>query len=311
MCAWESNVWLSRPSEFLRTCQPISIFDVFERVRAAGLLEPATRFIFLAARRRICNNITMFILAALLLILQPPEPTLAEIVPRLQNQDIKIRLQAITALANWKTELEPKAIVAIAKVMDDPDPKVRKAAIQTLGEIGPRAREWAGGPKFSAQLAKAFQDKDTLTRRAAVWAYGQVGIDSFDELQPLYDSFKDPSADFRGLAVTSAAQYIHEQVKPESRVIVLDKIADALADKDARVQRLTGEILLKGGSDSVPGLKRIVDTGVGPGRLWAALVLGEIGPAARDAIPSLQKAFNEVPKDGKTVIQTALKKIGQ
>jgi len=252
----------------------------------------------------------MFTFCALLLFAQlPKELSVAEALPRLQDSNAVVRLQAVSILANSKTELEPKAIGALTKVMDDADPRVRKLTLQTLGEIGPRAREWGGGPKFSAQLARLFDDKNELTKRAAVWAYGQVGIDSFEELEPLYAAFKNASPDVRGLAVAAAAQYVHDEVAPEIRIAVLDRIANALADKDARVQRLTAEILAKSGSDSVPGLNRIVETGTGAARNWAAFVLGEIGPAARDAVPSLQKAYNETTKDGKAAIQSALKKI--
>src|SRR5262249_54473416 len=142
-----------------------------------------------------------------------------------------------------------------------------------------------------------------------VWAYGQVGIDSAEELQPLYDVLKSPSPDLRGLAVASLAQYVHEETSAEWRVSVLDHIADCLADKDLRMQQLTGKFLLAGGVDSVPGLIRILDNGKGTSRLWAALVLGEIGPSASAAVASLEKAVNEVSKDGRVIVQQALKKI--
>jgi HEAT repeat protein len=248
---------------------------------------------------------------ALILFLQPPpESKLGDVLPRLQDKDAKIRLHAVKSLANWPSELEPKAIAALAKVIDDPDPRIRKVAIQTLGEIGPRAREWSGGPKFSAQLAKLFQDKDGPSKRAAVWAYGQVGIDTQEELQPLFDVLKSPSPDLRGLALASLAQYVHEETTAEMRAGILDRVADSLADKDARMQRLAAETVLKGGVDSVPGLIRVLDSGTGNSRLWAALVLGEIGPVANAAVPSLRKALNEASKDGRAVIQTALQKIG-
>ena len=251
------------------------------------------------------------ITCALVLILQPPaEPKLADVLPKLLDGDAKVRLLAVNSLANWKVELDPKAIAALAKVIDDPDPRIRKVAVQTLGEIGPRSREWGGGPKFSAQLAKLFQDKDVPTKKAALWAFGQVGIDSENELQPLYDIQKNGAADLRGLAVTAMAQYVHDDTPAEMRKNVLDRIADSLADKDNRMQKLAGEILVKGGSDSLTGLTRMLDSGTGTGRLWAALVLGEIGAPAREAVPNLQKALNEVPKEGRAVIQAALKKLG-
>jgi HEAT repeat protein len=239
----------------------------------------------------------------------PAEPKLADVLSRLQDSEVKVRLHAVRSLANWKSELEPKAIAALAKVIDDADPQIRKDAIQTLGEIGPRSREWAGGAKFSARLARLFTDKDVMTKRAAVWAYGQVGIDSAEELEPLYDVLKSPSPDLRGLAVASLAQYVHDETTAEWRARVLDRIADCLADKDLRMQQLAGKFLLASGADSVPGLVRILEHGKGNSRLWAALVLGEIGPSASAAVLPLEKALNEVPKESRGIIQKALKKV--
>ncbi len=252
-----------------------------------------------------------FFVAALLMISQPPgQQKLADVLPRLKDDDAKVRLQAVAALATWKTDLEPRALAALARVMDDSDPRIRKLAVQTLGEAGPRSREWSGGPKFSAQLAKLFQDKDAATKKAAVVAYGQVGIDSAEELQPLYDVQKNAAIDLRVEAVKAMAQYAHDEVPAEVRKNVIDHVADSLADKDKRVQELTCGILLKIGADAVPALTRTLDSGTGTSRLWAAVALGEIGAPAREAIPSLQKALGEVPKDGRPYVQKALKQLG-
>jgi HEAT repeat protein len=249
--------------------------------------------------------------AILMLAQTPAEPKLGPVLARLQDKDVKVRLEAVRSLSKWKTDLEPKAIAALANVIGDPDPRIRAAAMQTLGEVGPRAREWGGGPKFSAELAKYFYDKDTMTHRAAVWAYGQVGIDSAEELQPLYTVLqKSPSPHLRGLAVISLAQYVHPETTADWRINILDRIADCLADKDEKMQKLAGNVLVQGGVDSLAGLIRVLDTGKGTSRLWAALVLGEIGPAAASAIPSLERALVDVPKERRPLIQNAIKKIG-
>lgn len=250
------------------------------------------------------------VMSAFLMMGQAADPKLGETLAKLKDGDAKARQQAVAALATSKVELEPRAIAALAKVLDDADAKVRKTAAQTLGEIGPRAREWGGGPKLSAQLANLFKDKEPSIRKTAVWAYGQVGIDSIAELQPVYDSFKDSSPDVRMTAVASAAQYIHDQVSAEERTEILDRICDVLSDKDDRVKKAAGELLLKSGVEAVPGLKRMVENAKGQPRLWAALVLGEIGPPAKDAVPSLEKALGEVAPEGRPIVQAALKKIG-
>lgn len=240
---------------------------------------------------------------------QAGDPAVVEAMSRLGDKDANVRLKAISVMANSKVELAPRAIAALANLADDEDPRVRKLVVQTLGEIGPRSREWGGGPRLSNLLVKRFQDKDLPTRKAAVWAFGQVGIDTVDELEPVYLMFQDPSAEIRRLAYAAAGQYVHDQTPPASRQMIVERIAEGLGDKDDNVKRASGLALQAAGADAVPTLIRRVETTKGPPRLWAAIVLGEIGPPAHDSLPALEQALREVPPDGRPFVLQAIKKI--
>jgi HEAT repeat protein len=88
-----------------------------------------------------------------------------------------------------------------------------------------------------------------------------------------------------------------------------EQMADLLADSDERVQKVAAEQLLAAGPETLGILVKSLDNPKRDARVWAAVVLGELGPAARPAVGALRGALGEVAPKHRPIFQTALRKI--
>ena len=139
--------------------------------------------------------------------------------------------------------------------------------------------------------------------------YGQVGIDTREELDVLTVVLKDKSPELRGYALQSLGEYMHDATPKEWRRAMEEQMAELLADSDERVQKVAAEQMLAAGTETLPTLVRMLDTSKRDARVWAALVLGELGPAARPAVGAIRGALGEVAPKHRPILQTALRKI--
>jgi HEAT repeat protein len=220
-----------------------------------------------------------------------------------------VRLTCIQALSQLGEDLDPATILLFAKALDDSDGKVRYLAASALGGAA-NARELGGGAKLAEKLFdRAANDKEATVRRAAVWALGKIGVDSPDELRRLGQSLKDADIYTRGLTVQSLGQYLHEETPAEWRDVIIGQLAEALKDRDRRVQSAAAEILLNQGPAALAPLSKLAETGGGSARMFAAYLLGEIGAPAAAAIPALEKMARDAPPDARAIAQQALVKI--
>jgi HEAT repeat protein len=244
-----------------------------------------------------------------LLLFGAQEGLNADLVVELRSKIARTRLTAMKTMASNAAAVDRSTMRALVDLAGDADPKIRKAALQTIGEIGPKAREWGGGPKLGELLAKLFQDPDPVVKRAAVWAYGQTGIDTREELDILAAVLKNKSPEMRGYALRSLGEYMHEGTPKEWRRAMEDQMVELLADGDERVQKAAAEQMLAAGPETLPMLVRTLDNPKRDARVWAALVLGELGPAARPAVGAIRGALGEVAPRHRPILQTALRKI--
>ena len=235
----------------------------------------------------------------------------ADLIQRIQHKDAKVRLQGIGMAGQAGDSLDPRAIRVLVEAINDDDVKTRRAVLAAIADIGPRAREWGGGRKLGDSLAKLFQDKDATVKKAALAAYGRIGVDEKDEYETIAAALKDKSADLKIAAAQALGQYFHVGTPFEWRTYALDQMADNLMDKDKNVSQETANVMASAGADAVPAAIRILDKDKGTGRQWAAKVLAEIGPAAAEAAPTLERILGELPANSpvRAVFQQTLKKI--
>lgn len=221
-----------------------------------------------------------------------------------------VRLLCLQALAQLGDDLEEAGVLAFRKALDHPDARLRQQAASALGGLGVKARDLGGGPKLADRLFElAAQDKELTVRRAAAWALGQIGIDSPEEVLRLAQGLKDADPSVRSLTVQALGQYLHDETPAEWREPLISALAEGLKDRDRRVQNAAADLLSKQGEAALGPLTKLVETGGGTARMFAAYLLGEIGANAAAAAPALEKMVREGSPESRSIAQQALQKI--
>lgn len=218
------------------------------------------------------------------------------------------RLLAVQALASLGTELDEKGAAALSKALADGDIRVRRTAALALAKLGPLLRE-VGGKELLPTLTKLLQDRDASLRRAAAMALVQYEAESATELATLAKGLKDTDAIVRGMIVERIARSSNETAPDELRDQVVTHLVAALRDADRRVQFVAARALVEEAGRAVEPLTKVIMSGAVSQRVWAAIVLGEIGAAAADAAPALQKMARDTNPQARQAALTALRKI--
>jgi HEAT repeat protein len=225
----------------------------------------------------------------------------ARLIELLSDEKRSVRVEAAFAL--WKLAARRQAVDVLGQCLEDPDEFARLTAAVHLAEIGPDAE-----PALPA-LIRALADQSPPVPGAAARALGKIGPRAKAAVPALLQSSFRPG---QGSAVADSAKGIGPEAVP-ALIVGLD---------DPAVRATAAESLGKlgtGASAAVPRLRALVNNAPGkerhvlalalwriirdPGavpvlidlvrkdefvvRLWAFDALAEIGPAAKDTIPTL------------------------
>jgi HEAT repeat protein len=169
-------------------------------------------------------------------------------------------------------------------------PEVRASAVQALGTLNRRAREILI-PIRTALKRAALWDEDEKVRALAVEALTQAGDWSRPEIAELVQALNDPDAATR----FSAAQALGEG-GDESQSAVGLLLQKALRDPDGGVRLEAAMALYKidrHAEKILPMLIKALQDADEVRRWIAADCLGEIGPAAREAVPALHALLQQ------------------
>lgn len=182
------------------------------------------------------------------------------------------------------------------RLRDEADPSVRRDVVEKLGELGPPAREAV------PVLETATQDEDSDVREAASDALARVSPE--DAVKTLVKNLKASQWQVR----CGAAQMLGE-MGPAARDAI-PALKAATRDDDPNVQAAALDALVKlAPGDAVKPLVPKLNAGEPPERQIAAQMLGAIGPAAREAIPALQKATQDNDSNVQAAALEALVKV--
>jgi HEAT repeat protein len=213
---------------------------------------------------------------------------------RLKAPDVADRYAAAEAL----TDLGPLAAPAVPQLMEalkSTDPELRWRVARSLGAIGPveAAKE---------ALLTATADEEPLVRGQAIYALGRWG--SSDEAARAI--FARGLAD-KDVVVRRAAVQALRRVQLD-RKDVLPLVLKLLEDADTSVVMPALYTISEGGAEVVPAL---IETLAHPeARYWACLVLAEIGPEAKVAVPALTKVLSDERAEVRLQATIALGEIG-
>lgn len=196
-----------------------------------------------------------------------------KIVPRISNNALKnkeLRLYAVRVLAKIGPDAK-EAAPALAETLADAEGDYRREAQFVLGLFGP-----AAAPAVP-ELIKSLASDDDHIRNSAIYALGKIG-----------PAAKDASAELRALLaddeefVRFAATWALVRIDP----------------KDTKLVAAAVPALIKGLSDERPVV-----------RAESAATLGELGPAAKSALPELKKAAGDAEQPVSDAAKQAIEKI--
>jgi HEAT repeat protein len=167
---------------------------------------------------------------------------------------------------------------------DNPRHLVKVYALAAIGQIGGSARTTA-----TSSITPLLQDTDPWVRLNAAWSLTQIGAE-IPVLSVYLEALQDPDPAVR----SSTAKVIQDGGALLEKVIGVEATPDTavslvkgLADPENSVRSAAISLLKIMGRDSVPALTVALKQSDPLVRLEAAKTLGQIGPSAGSALPTL------------------------
>ena len=168
----------------------------------------------------------------------------------------------------------------LVSALRDPDAEVRAAAAWSIGAAS-GGREPAGAEAALPRLAEVLRDEQETVRAAAARALGALGLTAKATAPALLAVLDDPRADVRAVAALALARM---ELSPGA----VPSLVHSLGSRDDYVRGFAAWSLGNLGpaaQDAVPALVQAL--GVDDTASVAAAALARIGPAAAQAVPAL------------------------
>jgi HEAT repeat protein len=197
------------------------------------------------------------------------EKAIPRIIKALESDDSEAMAVAVIRRLGPKAK---DAVPALALELNDSSGDYRREVCFAIAAVGPDAK--AAVPA----LIKALEDAEPQVRHSATYALGKIGPGAMDAVPSLQKSMagEDPF-----LKIASVWALVHIQPKDlKLQVLAVPLLAKALDESDR--ERVKVEV---------------------------ANTLGEIGPAAKPAIPALEKAAKDPSPAVSAAATEALKKV--
>ncbi len=182
----------------------------------------------------------------------------------------------LSGLVAWADEASVAALIGNLKSSDE---SVRLRAIDELAARGPHAAEAV------APLVELLKDGSATVRAHAANSLGEIGTAAKPAVAALAKLLKDPDETVRRQAVEAVMS-----IRPGPQVTV-PLCAELLEDADPGVRVRILHTIAEAGVKAVPGL--IVALKNEKMAYGACLVLREIGPAAKAAVPALVETLQD------------------
>jgi HEAT repeat protein len=224
------------------------------------------------------------------------EPDTASLIQQLTSPDAQERKNAIDALGDLGPAAK-KAVPQLTKLLGDEDEHIRWHALRSLGAIGPDA-----APAVDA-LAERLKDKSPVVRAYAAFALGRIGNASKPAAPALVEGIKDPDRLVRRECVRALRAM---KLDPDVAIPLFVEMLNNAAPGE--LAPALGA-LAEGAAAAVPSLKKAIQD-FPQARYWACLILAEIGPEAKEAVPELVACLKDDDAEIRREAIAALGRIG-
>jgi HEAT repeat protein len=214
---------------------------------------------------------------------------------KLKDPDPAMRTQAVSALGAIRPESGEEALTMAEILEKDPDPRVRVQAAFALTKMRAAAK-----PAVPA-LAKALKDEDQQVRLNAALTLGEMGKEAHDAVPALREALKDDK--------NKKMVFVYQYETPELVALALGR---ATAGTDEAVPDLLEALdraapkAGQGADGKEENPEELVSWKM---RKSIARALGEVGPAAKAAVPKLRELEKDPSEDVRDSAKDALEKI--
>jgi len=201
------------------------------------------------------------------------EPTVDQLVAQAAGGELADRIAAVDSLSYASPDTAPAAIAGLLVALADEESELRWRAARSISSYGPMAKE------AMPALSKALEDETPSVRAYAAFALGGLGAEARAAAPALIKQVTDEDPLVRR-AVRGAL--IKIKPNPELTIPIFVKMLEEAEPAEVMPALAT---LAEGGAEVVPVLRKAL--GNDKAAYWATLVLTEIGPDAKDAVPEL------------------------
>lgn len=223
------------------------------------------------------------------------DANLSAAVDALSSPQKAERLEALSQIREMGVRAK-SAVPALIRTLGHRDADTRAEAARTLGVLGKHA-----SPAGTA-LENALSDNDDRVRAYAAFALGRIGEVNDKRLEALFAAIVDPATAVRRSAIAA----LRSLDFPRERALPL--LVRTLETADASLIMPAIETLSEAGAKAVPLLCEALKNEKTD--YWACLILAQIGPEARDAVPHLVPLLKRPEPEVRKEAVIALGEIG-
>jgi HEAT repeat protein len=188
------------------------------------------------------------------------------------------------------------SVDALIEGLGAAEPKERADAAEKLGDYGVAAT------KAIPALVKALEDDAPLVRAQAANALGDIGEASKVAVDDLAKVLTDPDARVRRAVVDAFGKI---RPGPDKAVPIMIK---AFSDADPSVVTRALHSISEAGERIVPAMIEVLKNE--KTRYWGLIMLHELGPKAKDAVPTLVEILSDKRAEVRMEVLMALAAIG-
>lgn len=233
------------------------------------------------------QNVRIAAIDALASLGRKAGPAGDDLVEVLRDKDPRIRIAAARTLLRISRETRSLVLPVLLELLGDtnPDSPVSQRAFGTLRE------EEAEGPTVP-RLIEILRSPEVEIRRRAAYYLGDIGPEAMSAVLPLLELLSDPDPTVRFRAAQALAA-----VDPDSTEPAIPVLQESVVNPDLafplRSRAVELLVALDSGSEAetVPGLIDALHAKERTARAEAVLLLKQIGPPAKAAIPALTEIW--------------------